>query len=46
MSLAEFRAMTPLDWSLYVDGWNEVHQPQDPKAPSWDAFQELKAKYG
>lgn len=38
--------MTPLDWALFVEGWNESHDSGDVKPPTWEEFQELKAKYG
>jgi hypothetical protein len=38
--------MTPADWALFVEGWNEAHEPSEPQAPSWEELQELKAKYG
>jgi len=37
--------MTPADWSLFVEGWNDAHS-SNVAPPSWDELQELKAKYG
>ncbi|WP_269084721.1 MULTISPECIES: hypothetical protein [unclassified Sulfitobacter] len=44
--MSEWREMTPLDWSLFVEGWNEAHASDKPQPPTWDQFEDLKAKYG
>jgi len=38
--------MTPADWTLFVEGWNEAHAGNKTEAPTWEQFQDLKAKYG
>lgn len=44
--MSDWRAMTPADWSLFVDAWNEAHASETTSPPTWDEFQDLKAKYG
>ncbi len=46
MSVADWRAMTPADWSLFVEGWNEAHSTETLEPPTWEEFEELKARYG
>jgi len=38
--------MTPLDWFLFVEGWNAAHETEELQPPTWEQFQELKEKYG
>lgn len=44
--MQEWREMTPLDWSLFVESWNEIHGGDNTPPPTWEQFQELKDKYG
>ncbi len=38
--------MTPADWSLFVEAWNEAHSDASTVPPTWEQYEELKAKYG
>lgn len=44
--MSDWRQMTPADWSLFVEGWNESHASETTSPPTWEQFEELKAKHG
>lgn len=44
--MAEWRSMTPQDWAMFVEAWNDAHAGEAVEAPTFEQFQELKAKYG
>jgi hypothetical protein len=46
MSMADWRAMTPLDWALFVAAWNESQNGGGVEPPTAEQFAELKARYG
>lgn len=46
MSVAEWRALTPHDWQLVVEAHNEANAGDTVKPPTFEEFEELKAKYG
>jgi hypothetical protein len=44
--MAAWREMTPQDWALFVEAWNESQGVGGVEAPTAEQFAELKAKYG
>jgi hypothetical protein len=46
LSLVDWRAMTPTDWSQHVAAWNQANAGETTEPPTWEQFQELKKKYG
>ncbi len=38
--------MTPRDFVLFIEGWNDAHQSNEPEPPSADEYAELVRKYG
>lgn len=38
--------MTPCDFVLFIEGWNEAHEGSEPAPPTADEFAELVRKYG
>lgn len=38
--------MIPRDFVLFIKGWNEAHEGNEPEAPSADEYAELVLKYG
>jgi hypothetical protein len=38
--------MTPYEWELWVQGWNEANSGNDVPPPTQEQFEALVAKYG
>jgi len=43
---ADWRAMTPMDWQLRLQAWNDVNGGESVAPPTREEFDELVEKYG